>query len=202
MASWVTLGCVRPATRAPSSTATHALTSADSFEAPPPKASPEPLAPAPAAPVATPAAPLEAGGDPLALAGSFEEMLVPSTAITPASRVRRKTAADLDSAIAVVTTAATTEAATEALTHRLGEPTWTEGAASASNTKRRVWVAPLSGHRCRRLILEPDGTTLLDSADTAEWRMLTTATRQNPCTGELRRGVWDGSGDGRPAVPK
>lgn len=126
--------------------------------------------------------------DPLAMGSELEESSIPKTEITPASQVRAKSPAELNAALAVVKSESSVEGAAQKLTHRLGKPTWTEAPKSAENAKRRVWVAN-TGATCHRLVLEADGTVEVESASKTEWRMLTASARQNPCTGEIKRGI-------------
>jgi hypothetical protein len=128
------------------------------------------------------------GADPLAMNSELEESSIPDTVITPASQLRNKSPGELSKAIGVVKSASTVEGAVKKLTQRLGKPSWVESPKSSPNAKRRVWVAP-AGSRCHRLVLEPDGSVEVEMASKNEWRMLTASARQNPCTGEIKRGI-------------
>ena len=44
-------------------------------------------------------------------------------------------------------------------------------------------------HNFDRLVLEADGPAEIETASKTEWRMLTATARQNPCTGEIKRGI-------------
>lgn len=126
--------------------------------------------------------------DPLAMGSELEESSIPKTEITPASQVRAKSPAELNAALAVVKSESSVEGAAQKLMQRLGKPTWTEAPKGSENAKRRVWVAN-TGATCHRLVLEADGTVEVESASKTEWRMLTASARQNPCTGEIKRGI-------------
>jgi len=128
--------------------------------------------------------------DPLAMGSDLEESSIPKTELTPAGQLRAKSPAELNAALGVVKSESSVEGAAQKLTQRLGKPTWTEAPKSAENAKRRVWVAN-AGATCQRLVLEADGSVELDSASKTEWRMLTASARQNPCTGEIKRGITD-----------
>lgn len=122
------------------------------------------------------------GGDPLAMNDALEDGSIPKIEATPAKELRGKTRGDLDAALALVKTESTLEGATKKLTTRLGKPTWTE------NGSRRIWVAA-AGAQCHRLVLEADGTVEVETASKNEWRMLAATAKQNPCTGEIKRGI-------------
>ena len=107
---------------------------------------------------------------------------------TPSAKVRAKTLGDLNAALSMMRATATLEAGVKTLTDRLGPPTWVESPKGADGAKRRVWVAQ-AGARCHRLVLEPDGAMEIDSAAKTELRMLSASARQNPCTGEITRGL-------------
>ena len=77
---------------------------------------------------------------------------------------------------------------TKKLTKRLGKPTWTESP-KGSHAKRRVWVANAKNNQCHRLVLEADGALIVETMKRDDWRMLTATARQNPCTGEIKRGL-------------
>lgn len=126
--------------------------------------------------------------DPLAMGSELEESVIPVVERTPASRVRAKGPSELDAAMTAVSSASSVDDAERMLTQRLGRPSWTEAPKSSPGAKRRVWVAS-AGATCHRLVLEADGTMEVESLRTSEWRMLTGSARQNPCTGEIRRGV-------------
>jgi len=126
--------------------------------------------------------------DPLAMGSELEESSIPTTEITPPGQVRAKSPAELNAAIGIVKSASSVEEAAQKLTQRLGKPTWTEAPKGSESAKRRVWVAN-GGASCHRLVLEADGSVELESASKNEWRMLTASARQNPCTGEIKRGI-------------
>ena len=128
--------------------------------------------------------------DPLAMGSDLEESSIPKTEITPAGQVRAKGPAELNAALGLVKSESSVESAVQKLTQRLGKPTWTESPKGAENSKRRVWVAN-GGATCQRLVLEADGSVELETASKSEWRMLTASARQNPCTGEIKRGITD-----------
>jgi hypothetical protein len=130
----------------------------------------------------------EGGFDPLAMNNELEESSIPKLELTPAAQVRAKSPGELNAAVGVVKSENTVDGAAKKLTQRLGKPNWTEAPKGAENTKRRVWVAPTGG-TCQRLILEADGTVEVETASKTEWRMLTASARQNPCTGEIKRGI-------------
>mgnify|MGYP001123126901 CR=1 FL=1 len=135
-----------------------------------------------------PIAPSRDGADPLAIDSELEESSIPHMEITPAGQVRKKSPGELNRAIGLVKSASTLEGAVKKLTQRLGKPSWTEAPKSSPNAKRRVWVAP-AGNQCHRLVLEADGAVQVETASKSEWRMLTASARQNPCTGEIKRGI-------------
>ncbi len=126
--------------------------------------------------------------DPLAMGCELEESSIPKTEITPASQVRAKSPGELNAALGIVKGESSVDGAAQKLTRRLGKPTWTEAPKGAENAKRRVWVAN-TGAKCHRLVLEADGSVEVESASKTEWRMLTASARQNPCTGEIKRGI-------------
>jgi hypothetical protein len=126
--------------------------------------------------------------DPLAMGSELEESSIPKTEITPAGQVRAKSPGELTAAFGVVKTESSVEGAAKKLTQRLGKPNWTEAPKSSENAKRHIWVAP-AGAQCQRLILEADGSIEVETASKSEWRMLTASARQNPCTGEIKRGI-------------
>lgn len=132
-------------------------------------------------------APREAA-NPLAMNSELEESSIPKTEITPANQVRAKSPGELNAAVGVVKASSSVDGAAKKLTQRLGKPNWTESPKSSENAKRRVWVAA-SGGKCQRLVLEADGTVEVETATKTEWRMLTASARQNPCTGEIKRGI-------------
>lgn len=121
-------------------------------------------------------------GDPLAMNDALEEASIPRIERTPAKELRKKGRGDLDAAIALVQTESSVDGAANKLAARLGKPTWTE------NGTRRIWVAP-AGAQCHRLVLAPDGTVEVETASKNEWRMLAATAKQNPCTGEIKRGI-------------
>ena len=108
--------------------------------------------------------------------------------ITPAAQVRVKSPRDLNAALDFVKAESSVEGATKVLSQRLGKPTWTEAPKSSENAKRRIWVAA-AGAKCHRLILESDGSVEVETASRSEWRLLSASARQNPCTGEITRGL-------------
>lgn len=126
--------------------------------------------------------------DPLGMGGDLEESSVPQIEITAAGQVRAKTPAEINAAVAAVKAASSVEDAAKRLSARLGKPSWTESMKGAEGSKRRIWVA-LSGAQCQRLVLEADGSVEVESAMRSDWRMLAASARQNPCTGELKRGL-------------
>lgn len=127
-------------------------------------------------------------GDPLATNSEIEESSIPKTEITPAKQVRAKSPRELNAAMNVVKSAGSVEEAAKKLTQKLGKPSWTESPKSNENAKKRIWVAQ-QGSQCHRLILDPDGSVEVESASKTEWRMLAASARQNPCTGEIKRGI-------------
>lgn len=122
------------------------------------------------------------GGDPLAMNDALEDSSIPKVEATPAKELRGKSRGDLDAALALVKTESSVDGAAKKLTVRLGKPTWTE------NGSRRIWVAA-AGAQCHRLVLEADGTVEVETASKNEWRMLAATAKQNPCTGEIKRGI-------------
>lgn len=122
------------------------------------------------------------GGDPLAMNDALEDSAIPKIEATPAKELRGKSRGDLDAALALVKTESSVDGAAKKLTVRLGKPTWTE------NGSRRIWVAK-AGAQCHRLVLEADGTVEVETAPSSEWRMLAATAKQNPCTGEIKRGI-------------
>jgi hypothetical protein len=135
------------------------------------------------------------GADPLAMNSELEESSIPKMEMTPANQVRAKSPGELHAAMGVVKSASSVDGAAKKLTQRLGKPNWTESPKSSSSAsgsgeaaKRRIWVAT-SGTQCQRLILEADGSVEVETASKTEWRMLAASARQNPCTGEIKRGI-------------
>lgn len=126
--------------------------------------------------------------DPLAMGSELEESSIPKVDVTPANQIRAKSAAELNAALGVVKSESSVEGAAQKLTQRLGKPTWTESPKGAEGTKKRVWTAN-AGATCQRLVLEADGSVELETASRNEWRMLAASARQNPCTGEIKRGM-------------
>lgn len=120
--------------------------------------------------------------DPLSESGALEEAAIPKIEITPKKELRSKSRGDLDAAANLVKSASSVEQAVSRLKSRLGRPTWTE------NGHRHVWVAS-EGARCHRLVLEADGTFVVEIASAAERTMLSALARQNLCTGEIERGM-------------
>lgn len=125
----------------------------------------------------------QASGDPLAMQNdAMEQAAIPKIEMTPARQVRAHSRNELDSAMSVMKSAATVDEAAAKLTARLGKPSWTE------NGNRRIWVAN-AGAQCHRLILEADGSAEVETASKTEWRMLSATAKQNPCSGEIKRGI-------------
>jgi len=122
------------------------------------------------------------GGDPLAMNDALEDSAIPKIEMTPAREVRMKGRGDLDAAMAMLKSESSVDGAAKKLTVRLGKPSWTE------NGTKRIWVAT-AGAQCHRLVLSPDGTAEIETASKSEWRSLTATARQNPCTGEIKRGI-------------
>jgi hypothetical protein len=127
-------------------------------------------------------------GDPLATNSEIEESSIPKTEITPAKQVKAKSPRELNAAMNVVKSAGSVDEAAKKLTQKLGKPNWTEAPKSNENSKKRIWVAQ-QGNQCHRLVLDPDGSVEVESASKTEWRMLAASARQNPCTGEIKRGI-------------
>lgn len=126
--------------------------------------------------------------DPLAMNSELEESAIPKTDITPKSQVRAKSPGELNAAMSDVKAASSVEGAAKRLTARLGKPTWIESPKGQEKSKRRVWVSRV-GNQCHRLVLDSDGTALVETASQTEWRMLAATARQNPCSGEIKRGL-------------
>lgn len=126
--------------------------------------------------------------DPLAMNSELEESSIPNVEITPAKQVRGKSPAELNAAMGVVKSASSVDGAAKKLTERLGKPSFVESPKGNDQAKRRIWVAA-SGSQCQRLVLEMDGSVELETASKTEWRMLSASARQNPCTGEIKRGI-------------
>jgi hypothetical protein len=126
--------------------------------------------------------------DPLAMNSELEESAIPKTDITPKGQVRAKSPGELNAAMNDVKASSSVESAAKRLTARLGKPTWIESPKGQEKSKRRIWVAPV-GNQCHRLVLDSDGTALVETASQAEWRMLAATARQNPCSGEIKRGL-------------
>lgn len=126
--------------------------------------------------------------DPLAMNSELEESSIPNVEITPAKQVRGKSPAELNAAMGVVKSASSVDGAAKKLTERLGKPSFVESPKGNDQAKRRIWVAA-SGNQCQRLVLEMDGSVELETASKTEWRMLSASARQNPCTGEIKRGI-------------
>jgi hypothetical protein len=120
--------------------------------------------------------------DPLAMNDALEDSAIPKVEMTPAREVRGKGRWDLDAGMALLKSASSLEGAVKKLNSRLGKPSWTE------NGSKRIWVAN-AGAQCHRLVLEPDGTAEIEIASKTEWRSLTATAKQNPCTGEIKRGI-------------
>lgn len=122
------------------------------------------------------------GGDPLAVNDALEEASIPKVEATPKNQLRAKSRGELDAALRLLDGAASVDEAAKKLTARLGKPTWTE------NGTRRIWVAA-AGAQCHRLVLSPDGTAEVETASKGDLRMLTATAKQDPCTGEIKRGI-------------
>jgi hypothetical protein len=120
--------------------------------------------------------------DPMTVDGAMESALIPNIELTPPKELRPKTRRDLEDGLRLAQKAETFEEATKKLSARLGKPNWTE------NGQRRVWIAK-DGANCHRLILATDGSVETEIAPMTEWRMLSGLAQQNPCTGEVQRGV-------------
>ena len=105
--------------------------------------------------------------------------------MTPAKEVRAKSKADLYAGVAVMRSATTVDEAAKKITQRIGKPTWTE------NGQKRIWVV-MAGNKCHRLVLTPDGEANVEEASKKEWRGLSALAQQNPCTGEIKRGIASG----------
>jgi hypothetical protein len=120
--------------------------------------------------------------DPLSESGALEASMIPKVELTPKKELRGKSRGDLDAAIGLVKSASTVEEAQKKLAVRLGKPTWVE------NGHKRVWVAA-DGARCHRLVLEEDGNVSVETAAKDDWTMLSALAKQNPCTGEIKRGL-------------
>lgn len=133
------------------------------------------------------AGPREAA-DPLATNSELEESAIPKMEITPANQVRAKSPGELNAAVGVVKSATSVDGAALKLTQRLGKPNWTESPKGQDGAKRRIWVAP-AGAQCQRLVLAADGSVEVETASKSEWRMLAASAHQNPCTGEIKRGL-------------
>jgi predicted nucleotidyltransferase len=123
--------------------------------------------------------------DPLSMNSDVESSAIPKIEMTPAKERHAHSRRDFDAAVSVVGSASSLDGAAKKLTARLGKPTWTE------NGQRRIWVAPVSGSsdKCHRLVLDADGSVQVDVASKKEWRGLSALAQQNPCTGEIKRGI-------------
>lgn len=122
------------------------------------------------------------GGDPLAVDGALEDASIPKIERASAKELRAKGRSDLDAGMALVKSSSSVDDAVKKLTVRLGKPTWTE------NGARRIWVAA-AGAQCHRLVLEADGSVEIETASKSEWRLLAATAKQNPCSGEIKRGI-------------
>lgn len=120
--------------------------------------------------------------DPLAMNDALETAAIPKIEMTPAKELRTKGRGDLDASLALVRTESSVAGAAKKLTARLGKPTWVE------NGTKHIWVAT-SGAQCHRLVLDGDGSIEVETASKNEWRMLAATASQNPCTGEIKRGL-------------
>jgi hypothetical protein len=121
-------------------------------------------------------------GDPLAVDASLEAGAVPTIEHTPAKQLRAKTRGMLEAAMKAAQSAKDVDGAVKMITARVGKPTWTE------KGQRRVWVSA-EKTQCHRLVLETDGSLELETQPVSEWKMLSALTKQNACTGEIRRGI-------------
>lgn len=128
------------------------------------------------------------GGDPLAMDGALEEASIPIVTVTPAREVRKKRAGELAAALRLVEAESSLDGAASKLTQRLGKPSWTEAPQGAEGALRRIWVVS-AGEQCQRLVLEADGSVVLETATHGELRMLSATARQNACTGAIERGL-------------
>lgn len=126
--------------------------------------------------------------DPLAMGSELEESSIPNIDRTTKGQVRAKSPGELSAALSVLKSESSVEGAVKKLMQRLGKPSWTEAPKGTENAKRYVWIAG-TGATCQRLVLEADGSVEVEPASSTEWRMLTVSARQNPCTGEIRRGI-------------
>lgn len=131
----------------------------------------------------------ESSGDPLAVNSELEEASIPKVELTPKKQIRGSSPKQLNAALKIVKSASSVDEATKRLTSKLGKPSWTESPKNNDNAKRRVWVARSKGPQCHRLVLDADGSVEVESASKTEWRMLAASARQNPCTGEIQRGL-------------
>ncbi len=121
-------------------------------------------------------------GDPLAVDASLEAGAVPTIERTPAKELRAKTRGMLEAAMKAAQSAKDVDGAVKMIVARVGKPTWTE------KGQRRVWVSA-EKTQCHRLVLETDGSLELETQPASEWKMLSALTKQNACTGEIRRGI-------------
>lgn len=121
-------------------------------------------------------------GDPLATDATLEAGSVPKIERTPAKEIRPKTRGMLDAAMKAAQSAKDIDGAVKMINARVGKPTWVE------NGQRRVWIAS-EKTQCHRLVLEMDGSLALETEPTSEWKMLSALTKQNACTGEIKRGL-------------
>lgn len=126
--------------------------------------------------------------DPLDVGSELEASAIPTIEMTPANQVRGKSPSELNAAVSLVKSAASVDDAAQRLTQRLGKPNWTEAPKSSVNAKRRIWVAT-GAAQCHRLVLESDGSVDVESVSKSEWQTMTASARQNPCTGEIKRGI-------------
>lgn len=128
------------------------------------------------------------GFDPLAVGSEIEESSIPNVDMTPANQVRSKSPSELNLAVRLIESASSVEEAAKKITQRLGKPNWTEAPKSSPNAKRRIWVAG-GGAQCHRLVLESDGSVDVETVSKSDGHMMTASARQNPCTGEIQRGI-------------
>ncbi len=120
--------------------------------------------------------------DPLGVDAALEAAMVPKVVLTPAKELRHKSRGDITGAMSVLSRESTSEGAVKKVSARLGKPTWIE------NGNKYVWVAK-EGKTCHRFVLDADGQAETDSVSADEWRSLTAVSKQNVCTGEIKRGA-------------
>lgn len=120
--------------------------------------------------------------DPLAIDASLEASSVPKIDVTPKKELRAHSRGELAATATALQQDTSVEQAAKHAVARLGKPTWVE------NGNKRVWVA-VDGSQCHRLVLAADGSVDLETMQKTERTMLSALARQNPCTGEVERGV-------------